>query len=474
MKSRISFFSSYRFEWMLFLHLGLGVLASTYSNLVFIWVAWVLLYKGMFRIFFSKNKTLYAAQVAAYLAGMEMILRMARIGLPHELTKYSIILVLFNGFIAHPGSAKGAWKFFVYFILLVLSAPLVLTIGDLDRARQLLSFNLSGPLCLAVSSFYFFRRVWDFEELASVLKQFLLPLTATIGWLLIDTPKLSEIEFGLTANFAASGYGPNQMASLLGAGLLLIGLAFLFRIPIFRSRPVAIGLLILIAYRGLLTFSRGGMLAPVFILGLLVAYFFLTSGIFRMKFGRLLGIGLLLAVISVGVFMYINSKTDNALFKRYAGIQRNGERVSIEKYSSGRVQIMEIDTRIFLDNPVWGIGPGMGTSARLEYGYGVAVAAHIEFTRMFAEHGFFGIIAFLLLLGIPIQEYFRRRSIETRFFLIACTLFTFSFMLHSATRIALPMFLYGLGFVYLVPDKSRKAVSVEANPDLGKHRLASV
>ena len=86
-----------------------------------------------------------------------------------------------------------------------------------------------------------------------------------------------------------------------------------------------------------------------------------------------------------------------------------------------------------------------------------------------------GLAALFILLFYPLVTFFdRRRTLDARFFLIACTLFTFSFMLHSATRIALPMFLYGLGFVYLVPDRLQKTTSAEAKPGTGKHRLASV
>jgi hypothetical protein len=51
-----------------------------------------------------------------------------------------------------------------------------------------------------------------------------------------------------------------------------------------------------------------------------------------------------------------------------------------------------------------------------------------------------------ILLFFPLWEFMQRKGLNQRFLLIAGVLFCFGFMSHSATRIALPMFLYGLGF----------------------------
>jgi len=53
---------------------------------------------------------------------------------------------------------------------------------------------------------------------------------------------------------------------------------------------------------------------------------------------------------------------------------------------------------IFADNPLLGIGPGAGTEKRVDYGYGDRVAAHIEYSRLLAEHGLFGVFSLLILV----------------------------------------------------------------------------
>src|SRR5690606_33917884 len=135
----------------------------------------------------------------------------------------------------------------------------------------------------------------------------------------------------------------------------------------------------------------------------------------------------------------------NALYDRYAGI-RKGRTANLEDYSSGRTLILSIDWQIFKDNYVLGVGAGMGKSMRSNYGYPFDVAAHNEFTRLLAEHGLLGVVALLILLGLPAVVFFRKRRLCDKAFMIAMVGFCFTFMMHSATRIAIPLNLYGFAF----------------------------
>lgn len=445
--------TNYPFEAKVILHVLLGIAGATNPQFVSIWILYIILVEGTFKVYRGKNMAGQAHFAAAYLSAMEMIARMSRSGLPHELTKYAVIFILVNGMIARPRSINGTVPILIFFILQIPSIMLLAEAEGLDRARQLASFNLSGPLCLAVVTVYFFRRPIKLEELIKLVQQLLLPIIATVAWLTISTPNLSEISFGYGANFAASGYGPNQMASGLGLGILLIGMALLFKWPLTKWQLVPIVILILLAYRGLLTFSRGGIAAPLIILLILVAYqAFDSQQSGKRKFRIFILIGLF-ATIGYGVFSYVNEVTGNALHNRYAGINY-GKKIGLEKYTSGRLDILRIDWEIFLDHPFIGIGPGMGTNLRFEYGYHEKVASHIEFSRLMAEHGIFGLIALGILLFFPLYEFRRRKFFDQRIILIAGVLFCLSFMSHSATRIALPMFMYGLAFSWPILKKS--------------------
>lgn len=436
------------FEWYVGLHVLLGIVCAFQPKLVPIWVAYVILIEGTAKVYLRRNAFGQAHYAAGYMAAMEMIVRMSKSGLPHELTKYAVIFILMNGLLAQPRRIGGAIPTLIFFILLIPSSILLVGAEGLEKARQLASFNLSGPLCLTIATIYFYRRPLQTDELIQLFQQILMPLIATLVWLFIKTPNLTEISFGNSANFATSGYGPNQMASGLGLGILLIGMAFIFKWPLSKWKPLPIIMLAALAYRGLLTFSRGGIAGPLIVLVILVLYQAVSDQQSVKRRVRTLLISGLFVGLGFGVYSYVDQKTGSALYNRYAGI-KYGQKVGLEQYTSGRLDIFRIDIEMFLDNPLLGIGPGMGTDLRPIYGYGERVAAHIEFSRLPAEHGIFGLVALGLLLFFPLFELQRRKTFDHRIMLIAGVLFCFTFMTHSATRIALPMFMYGLGFILL-------------------------
>ena len=114
----------------------------------------------------------------------------------------------------------------------------------------------------------------------------------------------------------------------------------------------------------------------------------------------------------------------------------------------GRTKIMAIDLEIFMDNFWLGVGPGAAHHLRWVYGYDSAVGAHSEFTRMLAEHGLFGLISLSSLLILSFREY-RMRVSYNKIILGCMSIFSILTMLHSAFRIALPGFIYGLSYVVL-------------------------
>ena len=89
--------------------------------------------------------------------------------------------------------------------------------------------------------------------------------------------------------------------------------------------------------------------------------------------------------------------TDGVIAQRYGISSASyGERLVLDL--TGRMDIYRIDFEIFKDNFFTGIGPGQGNEAREQYGYGKTVAAHVEYSRMLAEHGILGLISLILLI----------------------------------------------------------------------------
>ena len=100
-----------------------------------------------------------------------------------------------------------------------------------------------------------------------------------------------------------------------------------------------------------------------------------------------------------------------------------------------------------------GVGPGAAHDLRWRYGYEYTVAAHSEFTRMLAEHGLFGAISLISILLLSFLEY-KKRVGYNRVFLACMSMLAILTMFHSAFRIALPGFIYGLSYVILkVPNR---------------------
>ncbi len=377
---------------------------------------------------------------------------MSASGVPHEFIKYAISLILFISIFR---SGRHIQYLFILFLILFIPGMFLSDGKTLEGTRQLISANLSGLLCLAISAIYFYKKPLDGDALRNLFLFILFPLASILGYLVVNTPDFSEIKFGYDSNFATSVYGPNQMSSVLGLGILLMGLAYFLKIRLFGSYLLALSYIGFLLFRGLLTFSRGGMITPLILLAIVFIYFtWKTVGFNRNTIRGILFVALF-AVLAIFLFDYTDNLTGNKLSDRYQGIKRGKQAEDIEELTSGRTLIVSIDWKIFMENPFLGVGPGMGAELRKKYGYSIVVAAHNEFSRMLAEHGLFGGVAILILIVLPLQHFFDRKKILERTLTIAFVGFCFVFMTHAATRIAAPSFLYGVGFICVTSKLDR-------------------
>ena len=111
---------------------------------------------------------------------------------------------------------------------------------------------------------------------------------------------------------------------------------------------------------------------------------------------------------------------------------------------TGRAEIYEIDLKIFIDHIFTGVGPGQAAELRKKYGYGTRAAAHTEYSRMLAEHGILGLFSFLILIGVSIFQWTKPCSPSTKFIRIFFGLLALLTMSHSAMRLVMPSFVFGL------------------------------
>jgi hypothetical protein len=271
-----------------------------------------------------------------------------------------------------------------------------------------------------------------------------LPIITTMVYLIFYAPNIRDVVTGTSSNVMTSGgFGPNQVSTILGLGMFI----FFSRIILeSRTRNMAIINLIIafnMGYRGLVTFSRGGMIAGFFMIVLLLLFLYFKSN----PKGRLkLNILSVLLVVALGsVWGYSSYQTSGLIEKRYANQDAMGR--TKKSNFSGREEIAKGELKIFLKNPFFGVGVGKGVEARAEAIGKTREQTHIshdEITRMLAEHGMLGILGLLILFFTPLVLY-----VENKFnmFLLCFVLFWLLTINHAAMRIAAPAFVYSLSLL---------------------------
>lgn len=433
---------------LLFFHgfLGLGI---------FIWPVFSKLYAlgilvfGAYYIIKSQNKNNEALLVSAYMVSVEVFLRMTDGAPLNEFGKYSIMFFMFLG-MYFSGISKSVWIYFLFLLLLVPGILISAMSFDLETdVRKAISFYISGPLCLGISSMYCCQRSITATRLKAVISAFSLPLIALLVYLYLYTPNVKAVIVGTQSNFETSGgFGPNQVSTILGLGIFVFFVQLVFNSQSRFLLLLNTSLVVLFSFRGLVTFSRGGMLtATVMIVGLLLVLYFRANGKLKPKIAALILCSFLLGL---GVWGYSSLQTSGLINKRYANEDARGNK-KISKLS-GREKLMSAEIQMFLEYPLLGVGVGKNKEIRNEVS-GIASASHNEITRMLAEHGFLGLLNLLILFSMPLYIWLSNRQN-----LLALSFFMFWLLTinHAAMRLAAPAFVYALSLlnVYIVDEKN--------------------
>jgi hypothetical protein len=358
----------------------------------------------------------------------------------YEISKYGVMVFILIG-MYFSGFSKSATPYWLYLLLLVPSIVLTTFVLDIDTdIRKAIAFNISGPVCLGVASLYTFRRKIALEQMNNILLSMGLPIISCMVYLTFYTPNLRDVITSTQSNFETSGgYGPNQVATILGLGMFIF-----FSRVILESRTkfmLAINLIIAlnISYRGILTFSRGGMVTGfLMIVSLLLFLYFKSNYKGRVKLNFITVFVSLAMMITWG---YTSFQTGGLIDKRYANQDAAGR--AKESKLTGREDIARAEINIFFENPIFGVGVGKGVEVRKSK-TGMFAASHDEITRMLAEHGSFGIVALLILFFTPLVLY-----LENKFnmFLLCFVMFWLLTINHAAMRTAAPAFVYSLSLL---------------------------
>ena len=426
------------------IHILIGYLC-TFSFFPKIYTMFIFL-TAIYQIIFKKNKNEEAFLFAAYLAAGEVLLRMTDGIILYETGKYGVILLLVLGVFV--GKFKQKFSVSLAFYLLLLLLGIVFTrVPEGEYIRKAIAFNLSGPFVLGIAGLYFYKRSITKQNLMNALFFMILPLFSMVTYLYFKTPDLKDIVFRGSANFAASGgFGPNQVATALGLGVFIISILILLKKKITGYILLDVFVLFYFIYRALLTFSRGGLITGVIALICFSLFYTLYKKISLTSFITYVGI---VIVFTIGIWLFTSNITGGMLDNRYAG--KNASGVQKEDLSSGRVAILNEQIASFVDNPL-GIGVGNGKYKRQGAFGHVTAASHNEVGRLLEEHGIIGFIILLLLLVLPLLNFWNGDNYN-RAFTTAFYLFWFLTINHSAMRIAFPGFIYGLSLINITHEK---------------------
>nr|WP_236673096.1 O-antigen ligase family protein [Flavobacterium tagetis] len=398
----------------------------------------------------SKNKNNEVLFVSAYLVGAEVFLRMTGGNFNNEYAKFCVVGFMFLGMI-YSNFSKSALIYLFFFMLLIPSILITVNYQNIAiDVKKVLFFNLSGSVCLAICSIYAFGRKITLDNLQKLLLVMGFPIISTTVYLFLYTPNIQDVITGTQSNFETSGgFGPNQVSTILGLGMFI----FFTQMILFSKTKIELlingGLLIFVSYRGIVTFSRGGIITGVvMIICLLFLLYYFSNAKGRSKFALVF---VLTITLGIGIWVYSSFQTRGLIEKRYA----NKDAIGREKKDrlGGREQIMDADIALFLDNPVFGVGAGLSKEKRADQ-LGVEIASHNEVTRLFSEHGLMGIFALLIIGVTPFVFYIENKQ---HLYFLSFYFFWLLTINHAALRTAAPAFVYALSLLFVqvkIPEET--------------------
>ena len=427
-------------------HVLIGFLA-TFSQFPILFGSLVIII-GVIIIFSSSNKSEEALLLSGYVVGVEVFLRMTEGFISYETGKYGVALFLTLGMFVGPIKQQLNISFVIYILLLLLG--IVFTqVPEGESIRKAILFNLTGPISLGICALYLYKRPLSYKEIASVLFFVLLPIISMVTYMYFRTPNLSEIVFGTDSSFVTSGgFGPNQVTTILGFGMFILGVFLYLKTKITGYLILDIIMLLYFTFRGLLTFSRGGVITAA--IGFIVFSILLIlyrKGSIMLIFKYLLVSG----VFITGVWLYTSDVTGGMLDNRYTGKDATGKKKDV---TSGRIDLFSNQLEGFKEAPLFGIGVGNGKYKREIEGK-LVTTSHNEVSRLIEEHGTIGVIILMILVIIPASHFYNKNNFQ-RAFLISFFLFWFLTINHSAMRIAFPALAYGLCLINITTDETEE------------------
>lgn len=355
-----------------------------------------------------------------YTVGSEILWRMTRADIFWMYAEYLVIVLAITSMIRFHGATSGIRSSVLYVALLLISVPMALLL-PFEVVRKGLAFSLAGPVAFGFSVYSASRLTLPHRWLAPIAFAAILPVVS-VGVLATLGVAAGGIVFGSQSNYAASGgYAPNQVSTLMSYATVILFTLLIMQHKWTRFKPVFGFLMLYLSAQGVLTFSRGGLLNTLAFLMLFLPF------LLRDRKTRLRLIGLAIILIPLLDFVVapkIEHLTGAALEQRYSTIGT----------TTGRYEVMQEELAVFTENPLLGVGPGMSAYLRAHQYGTFRAASHTEYTRLLAEHGVVGAVAFLFFLATYKTMYSRSKYPRAQGFVLATLAWSLTMFVHAATR----------------------------------------
>lgn len=394
--------------------------------------------------------------------GMEVWSRMSRAPLvADEIGKYYLVVAI-GVILLH--RLKNVAHYPVHHIgkilLLILLPSLVVNLATFNYDNWV--FNGLGIIELTLLLLLSSGERWDVEKFCKALQYALYPLFGILVFVTLKTPTYEDFEFRLGAN-SSGGFGSNQVATILGVGILVSTILIVLKRPLIAFRLLNYAMIGYLLFRGLMTFSRGGILVAA--IGVVIL--FLPNMLASLRsFIRFTVVFAMLFAIGYLVFEKVNDVTDNKLMLRYMGetvgtLDRTKEK-SLNSITSGRADIVASDWLIFKENPIFGVGIGYSAEERRKYGF-EATVAHTEFSRLLSEQGIGGAFAAFGLALFAFTWVFKQRLSAWKG--VTGALFSLAILttFHAAMRTNTSAVFYALAAIPVYYTK--RQISDDSQPD---------
>ncbi|WP_417860799.1 O-antigen ligase family protein [Winogradskyella sediminis] len=399
----------------------------------------------------NKDKTMYVLLGCAYIVGGEVFLRMTKGYFFYETGKYFVLLMMLMG-IFYKGVSGKAYPYFLYLILLVpavIVASITLTYDA--RFRTSVTFVLAGPVTLGIAALFCYDKKITQQQVLKVLQYLVLPIISMTVYLYLYNPSIRETISNTASNPATSGgFGPNQVSTALGMGMFVMVVRIYMQSPSFFMKVLNIVIFAAIAFRAVVTFSRGGVFAAIICVLAFLGILFLKSN-YKVK-NQIIGSSLVFLLAIGATWLIASEETGGMLDKRYANEDSLGREKEDATTGRGTLFMQEMDG--FLQDPLFGIGASRTKNIRIKE-TGEHLPTHNEVGRLLGEHGMLGVIILLILIIKPLVY---RATNSKSYFFYAFLCFWFATINHSAMRIAAPSLFYALALLDITNVKKKNII----------------